>query len=125
MIHWGRIVVGALIVEGILFLTIPVLLWADIRVALATVTAVCFPAGFAGGWWTARRAKSRFMLHGLLVGILATSIYLGLNLGQNGSLEPAIEIYGLPLFLIVNALRLIGCVVGAAAKGRRIQQGQF
>ena len=57
--------------------------------------------------------------HGLLAGIVATSIYVGLNLGQNGTLTPAIEIYGLPLFVIVNGLRIVGSVAGAVASGRR------
>jgi hypothetical protein len=106
-----------LIVEGILFLTIPVFVLASPRVALVTVTAVVFPAGFLAGWWTARKIDSRFVLHGLLVGVLATLFYLGLNVSASGSLAPAIEIYGPTLFVTVNALRILGCVVGAAVKG--------
>jgi putative membrane protein (TIGR04086 family) len=117
-IRWGRVVVGALIVEAVLFMTIPVFLFASMQVFLATVTGACFPAGFLGGWWTARKIDSRFLLHGLLVGIVATAMYFALNLGQSGSLAPAIEIYGLTLFVIINGLRIAGAVAGAVVKGR-------
>jgi hypothetical protein len=57
-IRWGRVVVCVLIVEGILFLTIPVFVLASRQVFLVTVTAVVFPAGFLAGWWTARKIDS-------------------------------------------------------------------
>jgi hypothetical protein len=91
-IRWGRIVLGAVLIEAALIAgTWPMLTLMDNPLVtgtqgaaddftnfFATVAVVCFVAGALAGWWVARRLSSRFVLHGALAGIVATTIYLAL-----------------------------------------------
>jgi hypothetical protein len=48
-------------------------------------------------------------------------MYLGLILGTSGgSLQPVIDLYGPVAFFLANALKVVGCAVGAYAAGRRV-----
>jgi putative membrane protein (TIGR04086 family) len=115
-IRWGRVIVGGILVEVLLIAaTIPIVMFSRIEDFLNYVPIACLVAGFVIGWWTARRVESQRLLHGFLVGLIATLIYFALNLGSSGSLTPVIEMYGPFLFYLSNGLRIVGCVAGAAA----------
>ena len=119
-IHWMRAVAAGFLVEVILVaLTIPVVELFGMEAFVPFVPPVCFAVGFPFGWWAARKLQSGFVLQGMLVGIVATAIYFGLILGQAGSVRPAIELYGPFLFVLANVLKILGCVAGAFACGRR------
>jgi hypothetical protein len=120
-IRWGRVFAGAVLVEaGLIGLTLPVALLAGTTVFLAVVPPACFGVGFVCAWWACRKIESRFVLHGALIGIIATAIYFGLVLSQPGGMASVMELYGPFLFFLANGLRVIGCVAGgAAAKGPR------
>ena len=119
-IHWIRAVVAGFLVELVLVaLTIPITALVSMETLVPFVPPLCAVVGFPFGWWAARKSQSGFVLQGTLVGIVATAIYLGLVLGQLGSIKPAIELYGPFLFFLANAAKIIGCMAGAFACGRR------
>lgn len=119
-IHWMRAVAAGFLVELVLVaLTIPVAALFGMEAFVPFVPAVCFAVGIPCGWWAARRMQSGFVLQGTIVGIVATLIYFALILGQSGSVRPAIELYGPFLFILANAAKILGCVGGAFARGRR------
>ena len=122
-IHWGRVVIGAILVEvSLIVTTVPVALVFGPTAFFAVVPPACFAMGFLFAFWVARKVESRFILHGTMVGMIATAIYIGLWLGQSGSIMPAIELYGPFLFILSNGLRILGCVAGAAfAERKRIE----
>ena len=112
-IRWGRVIGFAFLLELALGVTlIPIQpLFGDTPFLIA-VPIGCLFLGMLFGWLAARKVQSGFVLHGTLVGLVATVIYLGLVSLAPGSLPAAVAVYGLPLFIIVNALRLVGCIVG-------------
>ena len=120
-IHWGRIVVGGILIEvALIALTLPIFLFADMQVVLAIIAPTCFVVAFAISWWLLRRVRSRAALHGFLIGIVATVIYLALVFGQFGSLKPVIEMYGPFLFVLGNGLRILGAVAGGVFAQRSL-----
>jgi hypothetical protein len=119
-IHWIRILVAAFLFEAVLVvLTIPFAALFGMEPLLPYVPAVCFIVGYPFGAWAARKAESGILLHGLLVGIVASIIYFALILAQMGSVQPVVEMYGPVLFYLANALKILGCVAGAYVGGRR------
>ena len=123
-IHWIRAFVAALLVEAVLVvITIPITRVVSMEAFVPFVGPVCFVVAFPFGMWAVKKAESGFVLHGVLVGVIATLMYLGLVLQQLGSLAPVIALYGPFLFFLANALKILGCVTGAYAAGRRRVQG--
>src|ERR1700688_1098911 len=98
-IKWARILIGGFLAEAVLILlVIPVSMkWGQqplLYLAPAGSLVLCFLFGF----WVARGVRSRFILHGLLVGAVAAAIYLALTrLGP----EPW-------AYVVAHALKLIG-----------------
>jgi hypothetical protein len=119
-IQWIRVIVAAILFEVVLVaVTLVISLFVPVEEILQFVPPVVFVVGFPFGMWVARKAAAGFVLHGTLVGVVATLIYLALVLGQAGSLTPVIEMYGPVTFFLANALKILGCVAGAYAEGRR------
>jgi hypothetical protein len=119
-IHWIRVIVAAVLFEvALIALTIPVTMLFGMEAFVPFVPGTVFVVGLPFGVWAVRKTKSGFVLHGALVGIVATVIYLALIVAQFGSLTPAIELYGPLLFFLANALKIGGCIAGAYAGARR------
>jgi hypothetical protein len=118
-IHWIRVIVFAVLYEvALIALTVVVLSITTMDAFVPFVGPVCFAVGFPFGMWTARKATSGFVLHGLLMAIVASIIYFALVLGSSGgSLTPVIETYGPLWFVAGNALKILGIVAGAYAAG--------
>ena len=113
-IHWGRIVAAAFLLEiALIVVFIPVSLWTGMEPLIPIVPVATLVFGFLIGWWTVRKIRSGPILHGALVGILATLIYLGLCLVNPDGLSGVVAVYGMFLFVLANALRIVGCVAGA------------
>jgi hypothetical protein len=66
----------------------------------------------------ARRIRGRLVLHGFLIGLLATLIYLGLLVSMD-AIPLAIEMYGWVFFAGGNLLRIAAAVAGAVVEQRR------
>jgi hypothetical protein len=121
-IRWARVIAGAFLVEIVLIaITIPIALSIGVEPFIPFVPFACFAVGFVVSWWILRKAASRFLLHGALIGIVATAIYLGLVLSQSGSLAPVLEMYGPFLFYTANAVRIVGCMLGGVAARKRVE----
>jgi hypothetical protein len=91
----------------------------EVSTAAAVVIGVgCFAAAFLIVLWLGRGIQSQLVLHGFLMGLVATLIYVGLVAGS-GQMSTALAAYGPATFVILNAVRLIGAVSGGVACERR------
>ena len=103
-IRWLRIVAAAILVEvALIAVAMPLNRSEHGRaILLAIVIPMCVVGTFIGGWWAARRASGRFLIHGLLVGAVAALIYDGLT--WKVSLPTT--------YIVANYLKLIGGAAG-------------
>jgi hypothetical protein len=132
-IRWGRIVIGAVLLEAVLIVAaIPLLGFVanplapgaqnasgDYTIFFVSVTVACFVVGTLAGWWVARPLSSQFMLHGALTGIVATAIYLAICSIPPTTIPAVVAAYGPFWFFLANGLRIIGATLGAASHGRK------
>jgi len=129
-LHWGRILGGAFLLEVLLFaVLIPVGLTfgmpgvpgaTDFTVFFIAVPVGCLLAGFAISAWILRRITTHPALHGALLGVTATLLYLALCALQPGGIPAVVAGYGALLFLASQALRIAGCVLGALHRRRQL-----
>jgi hypothetical protein len=121
--RWGRIVGLAFALEAALFVTlVPLQPLISQRLWFVAVTIGCALFGCLAGRFAARGLTSRAVLHGLLVGILATIIYIGLCLAGPGGIAAAVAVYGAPLYVSLNVLRIVSCAAGAMHGESRIAE---
>lgn len=132
-IRWGRIVIGAVLLEAVLIVAaIPLLGFVanplapgaqnasgDYTIFFVSVTVACFVVGTLAGWWVARPLSSQFMLHGALTGIVATAIYLAICSIPPTTIPAVVAAYGPFWFFLANGLRIIGATLGSASHGRK------
>ena len=62
--------------------------------------------------WVGKRIESGFVLHGILVGVVAMLLFVALSFGLNGTLEEP------PLYWVAHGLKILGGIAG----GRVAQQ---
>ena len=109
-IHWIRVLVGGFLAEASVFVAvIPVLKLFGQHALLYTAPAASLVMCFLFALWVGRRLQSRFVLHGLLVGVVATLLYVGLTLARPEPLA----------YLVAHGLKLIGGAGGGFVAGRR------
>ena len=85
-IQWGRVLLAAFLMEVILFaIAIPLFLSGAGRLLVYVVPLVALAATFAVTVWLGRRIKTKPVLHGVLIGVVGTLMYVGLTRAQ---LEP-------------------------------------
>ena len=119
-IRWGRVVGIAFALEAVLFaVLVPIQQLLGPTAWFAAVAIGCFVFGYAAGRWVARGVTSRLALHGFLVGAVATLIYLAICALASGGIPAAAAVYGMPLYMLNNALRIAGCALGAVHQGHR------
>ena len=131
-IRWGRIVVGAVLLEAILLVMAAPLMAnvanpfvatggasGDFTIFFVSVAVACFVVGALCGAWVARPLSSQFALHGTLTGIVATAIYLAMCSIPPTTVATVFAAYGPFWFLGANGLRILGSALGAAYLGRR------
>jgi putative membrane protein (TIGR04086 family) len=104
-IRWVRILVAAVLIEvALLAIAIPLNMSANGRaLLLMLVIPLCVVGTFIGGWWTAQKAGRLWLLHGLLVGVVAALVYGALT--WKVSLPAA--------YIVANYLKLVGGAAGA------------
>ena len=131
-IRWGRVALGAVLLETLLIVTaVPLLGFVanplapgaqnasgDYTIFFVTVAAACFLVGALLGWWVARPLSSQFALHGALTGVVATVIYLAICSIPPTTIAAVVAAYGPFWFLTANGLRIVGATLGAASHGR-------
>ena len=109
-IHWGRVWIGGFLAEvGIFAVFIPAVLLFGEEPARYTVPPAAFVMTFLFAVWVGRGIESRFVLHGILVGVVATLLYVGLTLAQP---EPL-------LYIVAHGLKILGGAAGARVAGKR------
>ena len=86
-IRWGWILLGGFLAELAVFLiVIPLSLLAGQKSLLYSAPPASFVATFVFGIWVARKASQQRVLHGVLVGVGAMLIYLGITFANRSRL---------------------------------------
>jgi uncharacterized protein YneF (UPF0154 family) len=102
-IRWWWILAGGFGAEIVLFLFVPIqLLPGGGTVLLYIIIPLCLLATGIAGWWVARKAGSAYLVHGVLVGVVALLIYGALTWSQ--PLPTA--------YIVANYLKIVGGLVG-------------
>lgn len=118
-IQWLLVILSALLIEFVLTLVlVPVQLVFGDQAFLVAVPVGITVIPFVLTLWISRRVRERVALHGLLIGVVATLVYLGLVV-SGGALASTIETYGVFMFILDNGLRIVATVTGAIVEGRR------
>jgi len=129
-IRWRRIVVGAVLLEfALVAVLVPIGITfgepfipgssatGDYRVFFTAVPLACLVFGYVAGLLVVHKVSTRHALHGLLLGVAATALYLAMTAGTQGGLAPAITGYGAMLFWVTQILRIVGTTAGAVLHG--------
>jgi len=112
-IRWGLALLGGFLAEAGIFAVMPIALQFGDQAPLYVIPPTCLVMTFVFGFWVGRRAGSRFVLHGTLVGVVAALIYIGLTLGQT-----------LPLaYVVSHFLKVLGGMAGGFVASRQLKQG--
>jgi hypothetical protein len=122
-VRWLRVVVAALLIEvGLIVATVPFLLLVSEQAALrVAVPVACLVIPFVVAFFATRPLPAARVQHAALIGVVATAMYFVLVVVAS-SVAEAIASYGLPLFIVVNALRVVSAVAGGYAADRRPAQ---
>jgi hypothetical protein len=112
-LRWGRVLVGGVAAESCVFaIVFPVLYLFGQQAFLASILIASAALPFLFAIWVSRRIQSHFVLHGLLVGLIAALMYLILAWGQP---EPL-------LYKIAHGLKILGGLLGGVVAARRAAQ---
>jgi len=102
-IRWGWVLLGGFLTELVIFaIVIPLSFLAGRGSLLYSAPSASFVAAFVFGVWVAQKAPQRRVLHGILVGVVATLIYVGISLGR---LEPI-------AYVVAHVLKVLGGAAG-------------
>ncbi len=114
-IRWLRILIGGFLAELAVFaFVIPISIHLGKHSLLYTAPPASLVACFLFALWVGRRIDSQFILHGFLVGVVATLIYVGLT---RGGPEPA-------AYLLAHGLKMLGGAAGGFVMGLRYKAAQ-
>jgi len=109
-ILWGRALLGGFLAELLVFaIVFPVRHFIGQQAFLASILIASAAMPFLFAIWVCRRAESRFVLHGALVGVVAALIYLALAWGQTQPL----------LYKVAHGLKVVGGAAGGFVASRR------
>jgi len=119
-VRWLRVVIAAFIVEvGLAVTAIPFVLLFGPPAYVTAVPVVCVIVPFVVVWFATRKLSGARVLHGLLIGIVATVLYFALVIGAS-SIGAAVASYGgVAMLAVVNVLRVAGALAGGYAAARR------
>lgn len=112
-IRWVRALIGGFLAEVALFvLVLPIYRAFGQRPLLYVAPVGSLVLCFLFAMWVGRRLEGRFVLHGILVGVVATLIYVGLTRAQP---EPF-------AYLVAHALKILGGAAGGYVMAQRRQK---
>ena len=124
-IHWGRIVVAGFLAEAVVFAIFFLLLFGatlagvpEIARPMSTLDYAdamvsSFATVFLFTLWVGRRIESGFILHGILVGVVALLLFQIVIFAGSGSLAQP------PLYVVAHALKIVGGLTGGLVAERR------
>jgi hypothetical protein len=102
-IQWGLVVLAGFLMELVLVaIAIPLTLSGADRMLVYVIPPASFIATFAITVWLGRRITSRPVLHGMLIGIAGSLMYVALTLGAS---EPW-------PYILAHALKIAGGAAG-------------
>jgi len=108
-IQWGRVLLAAFLVELVLFaIAVPLYLSGAGRVLIYVVPPAAFIATLAMTVWLGRTITSKFVLHGVLIGVVGTLLYVGLTRAQPEPWQ----------YLVAHALKIVGGAAGGMVLAR-------
>ena len=109
-IQLGRVLLAAFLMELVLFaIAAPLFLSGAGRVLVYVVPPAALISTFAITVWLGRKLTSKFVLHGVLIGVAGTLMYIGLTRAQP---EPW-------PYLLAHALKVVGGAAGGMVLARR------
>jgi hypothetical protein len=109
-IYWTRVLIGGFLAEASVFaLVIPVFMISGQHALLYVAPLASLVMCFLFACWVARRLESGFVLHGILVGVVATLLYVGLTRARP---EPF-------AYLLAHGLKILGGAGGGLVAARR------
>jgi hypothetical protein len=108
-IHWVRALIGGLLAEVAVFaVVLPISFVLGQRSLLYTAPVASLAACFLLALWVARGISSRFVLHGVLVGVVAALLYVALTRAQPEPLA----------YVVAHVLKIVGGAAGGLVGGR-------
>src|SRR5262245_800077 len=121
-----RVLIAGLLIEVILvvvlvggFAAVGIRLETEISSGVSTIIGLgCFIVAFLVTLWFGRRIDNRLVLHGFLIGLVATLLYVGL-VAAAGQMSAALAAYGPATFVILNSARILGAVLGGVVCAQR------
>jgi len=111
-IRWGLALLGGFLAEAGIFAVMPIALRFGEQAPFYVIPPTCLVMTFAFAFWVGRRAGSRFILHGTLVGVVAALIYIGLTVGQTVPLA----------YVVSHFLKVLGGMAGGFVAGRQFKR---
>ncbi|HUQ52245.1 MAG TPA: TIGR04086 family membrane protein [Gammaproteobacteria bacterium] len=113
-VRWGWVLLGALLANVLVTALITPIALLDGQERLGYVAPpASFVGAFAVGYWIARKARQRAVLHGLLVGLLAMLIFIPIELSQEITFA----------HILSFAMKVLGGTVGGIVVARRSASG--
>ena len=110
-LHWGRILLGGLFIELTMLAIVVPLNSVNQQLAYYSVPVLALATAFIFGRRAAAPLKAHFVLHGVLVAVVASAIYIALTTSMRVSVPL--------LYHLSHGLRLLGGAAGGAVAGRR------
>jgi putative membrane protein (TIGR04086 family) len=105
-----RILIGGFLAEGsVIAVVIPSFLLHGQRAVTYAALSGSLLMCFLFALWVGRRVDLRLVLHGILVGVVATLLYVALTRGRP---EP-------PAYLVAHVLKILGGAAGGFVAERR------
>ena len=102
-IQWGRVLLAAFLMEVILIATaVPLSLGGLGHVLIYVIPPEALFATFAVTVWLGRGIHSKFVLHGVLIGIVGTLMYIALTRAQPEPWQ----------YWLAHALKIVGGAAG-------------
>ena len=112
-IRWWLVIVGAVLAEfGIAAVVFPMRFFVSEEAFLNSVAPACLAMTLVFGFWAGVRARTKALLHGGLVGVVAALLYIVLTIGQ--TLPPE--------FMVAHVVKVVGGLAGGALAAWRLRQ---
>jgi hypothetical protein len=109
-LQWGRVLLAAFLMELVLFaIAAPLFLRGAGWVLVYVIPPAALISTFAVTVWLGAKINSKFVLHGVLIGVVGTLMYVALTRAQPEPWQ----------YLVAHALKVVGGAAGGMVLARR------
>jgi hypothetical protein len=109
-IQWGRVVLAAFVMELVLIgIAVPLFVQGYGQMLVYVIPPASLVATFMITVWLGRAIASRFVLHGALIGVVGTVMYVALTRGQPEPWQ----------YLAAHVLKVVGGAAGGLVLAQR------